>query len=84
MYRKYDLLAISLLIFSAALVAWLGLFGPTNTTKWKDWQPLLAAIIALGGASIVYRGAMLAYRASMAKVDLDRRLSDRSQFRECS
>jgi hypothetical protein len=82
MSRKYDLLAISLLIFSAVLLVWLGLFGPTNTSTWKDWQPLMAAVVALGGASIVYRGAMLAYRAAMAKVDLDRRLNDRSQVRQ--
>jgi hypothetical protein len=72
MLRKYDLLAISLLIFGAILLVWLGLFGPTNTSNWKDWQPLKAAVLALGGAGIVYRGAALAYRAAMAKVELDR------------
>lgn len=38
--------------------------------KLKDWQPLLAACIALGGGALAYKGAM-------AKVDLDRELADR-------
>ncbi len=43
----------------------------------KDWQPLIAAFVALGGASLVYRGARLAYLAAMAKVDLDREMQAR-------
>lgn len=38
--------------------------------KLKDWQTLLAAFIALFGGTLAYQGAM-------AKVDLDRELSDR-------
>jgi hypothetical protein len=74
MIRKHDTLAVSLLIFSGILTAWLGVFGPTNTTTWKDWQPLIAAVIALGGAGVVYRGAMLTYKAAMEKVELDRQI----------
>jgi hypothetical protein len=48
----------------------------------KDWQPLMAALIALGGASIVYRGATLAYTAAMAKVDFDRELNQRNEKRK--
>jgi hypothetical protein len=38
-------------------------------------------MIALGGAAIVYRGATLAYAAAMAKVDLDREATERSDRR---
>jgi hypothetical protein len=66
--RKFDTLAM----FTTVLSVWLGVWGPTNTTTWKDWQPLMASVIAIGGATIVYRGARLAYQASMVKFDFDR------------
>jgi hypothetical protein len=56
------------------LVVWLGLFGPTNASVWKDWQPLIAAFVAFGGAVIVYRSAM-------AKVGLDREIDQRNARR---
>ncbi|WP_457492205.1 hypothetical protein [Tardiphaga sp. P5_C7] len=40
----------------------------------REWQTLLAAFVALGAAT-------LAYRAAMAKVDLDRDISDRDKRR---
>jgi hypothetical protein len=70
MGKKYDLLAISLLIFSAVVVTAISV-DPKGFAL-RDWQPLLAALLTLGGAGIVYRGATLAYRAAMSKVDLDR------------
>jgi hypothetical protein len=79
--RRYELLAIGLLIFSALLTVWLGVLGPTNTTTWKEWQPLMASVLAIGGALIVYRGAKLAYSAAMAKVDLDREVHARESAR---
>jgi hypothetical protein len=72
--RRNDMLAICFLLFAAVLSVWLGIWGPTNTTTWKEWQPIMASVIALGGAGIVFRGATLAYRAAMAKVDQDREL----------
>jgi hypothetical protein len=48
----------------------------------KDWQPLMASMIALGGAAVVYRGAKLAYVAAMAKVDFDRELNQRNEKRK--
>jgi hypothetical protein len=48
----------------------------------KDWQPLMASVIALGGAAVVYRGAILAYTAAMAKVDFDREIHQRSEKRK--
>jgi hypothetical protein len=79
--RKYDLLAISALMLSAILTAWAGVFGPSNTTTLKEWQPLMASILAIGGALIVYRGAKLAYTAAMAKIELDRELHEREAKR---
>lgn len=81
MDRRYDLLAIGLLFFSAILTVWLGIFGPANTTTLKEWQPLMASILAIGGALIVYRGAKLAYTAAMAKVGLDREVHAREPAR---
>lgn len=40
----------------------------------KDWQPLIAA-------TVVLVGAIIAYRAAMAKVNLDRELADRAILR---
>lgn len=68
MKKGWDLLAISFLMFAAVMSIWLGLWGPTNTTSWKEWQPLMAAFVALGAAA-------LAYKAAMAKVELDRKVA---------
>lgn len=80
--QRYSLIAFSFLLLSTVLVIWLGLLGPTNATTWKEWQPLLAATVALGGASLVYRGATLAYAAAMAKVKLDEELNRKSRVRQ--
>jgi hypothetical protein len=45
-----------------------------NLQQLKDWQTLSAALVALGAATV-------AYRAAMAKVTLDRELSDRELLR---
>jgi len=70
--RKYDLIAISLLMFSVVIVTAMT-FDPKGFSL-KEWQPLMAALVALGSAGVVYRGARLAYQASMEKVDLDREI----------
>jgi hypothetical protein len=79
MIRKYDTIAICLLIFSVVLLCAISV-DPKGFTL-RDWQPLMAAILTLGGAGIVYRGAMLAYRAAMAKVDFDREVNARESRR---
>ncbi|MBR1150120.1 hypothetical protein [Bradyrhizobium sp. JYMT SZCCT0428] len=79
MARRYDVLALSLLMFSTVLVIAISM-DPKGFTL-STWQPLLAAITALGGAGIVYRGARLAYEAAMAKVALDRELNEREHAR---
>src|SRR5271156_5507749 len=79
MNQRYDLLAIGLL-FVAAMLAVITIFNPAGFSL-KEWQPLTAAIIALGGAGLVYRGAMLNYDAAMKKVDLDREIHEREARR---
>jgi len=74
MDRKNDLLAIALLMFSAILVA--AMATDPKGFSLQAWQPLIAAVIALGGAGIVFRGATLAYSAAMAKVALDERIHE--------
>jgi hypothetical protein len=62
---RFDGIVIAALILSAVLTAWLGISGPITAPIWKDWQPLMAACVALIGATLVYLGAM-------AKVAFDR------------
>src|SRR6516164_435018 len=57
------------LMLSALITVWLGLWGPIDIQKLKDWQPLMASIIA---PTIVLGAATLAYLAAMAKVNHDR------------
>jgi hypothetical protein len=56
--RKYDTLAVSLLIFSAVLVSAISVDSKGFAVR--DWQSLIASVIAFGGAAMVYRGANLA------------------------
>jgi hypothetical protein len=66
MNQRYDLLAISLLLFTVVFAVWLTA-GPMNFAL-KEWQPLIASFVALGAAA-------LAYKAAMAKVGYDRELA---------
>ncbi len=75
MVRKHDLLAICLLMFTSVLVA--AMATDPKGFSILAWQQLLAALVALVGAGIIFRGATLAYRAAMAKIDLDRELNQR-------
>jgi hypothetical protein len=50
--RKYDLLAISLLVFSAIVVTAMSV--DPNHFSIKDWQPLMAAFVALGAAGVAH------------------------------
>ena len=62
------------LMLSALITVWLGLWGPIDIQKLKDWQPLMASIIA---PTIVLGAATLAYLAAMAKVNHDRQEAER-------
>jgi hypothetical protein len=55
---RIDTLGLCFLMLAGAVVAWTGIFGPTTPIALKDWQPLMAALIALAGGSLAYRGAM--------------------------
>ncbi|MET3968736.1 hypothetical protein [Bradyrhizobium sp. S3.9.1] len=76
MQQRYDVFAFSLLVFSVILLTAISI-DPVGFSL-HEWQTLLAALGALAGASMVYRGANLAYRASMAKVDIDREHHDQA------
>jgi|SRR5580692_12473680 hypothetical protein len=48
------------LMVSAMLAAWLGIWGPIDLEKLKEWQPLIASIVALGAAGLALWAAMIA------------------------
>lgn len=58
---------MSALMLTAILATWLCIAGLPNL---KDWQPLMAACIALIGGALAYKGAM-------DKINLDRELANR-------
>jgi hypothetical protein len=76
--RKYDLLAISLLMFSVILVTDMAV-GPIglSLSALQAWQPLMAAIIALDAGALAYRGAMAKVTAD---ADRDRRELNRKKI----
>ncbi|MBY9027773.1 hypothetical protein K7459_29395, partial [Pseudomonas fluorescens] len=78
--KKYDLLAICLLMFAVVLVTAMS-FDPKGFSI-KEWQPLMAALAALFGASMVFRGAGLAYDAALRKVALDERIHESKLIQE--
>jgi hypothetical protein len=65
------------LLLTATLVVWLGISGPIRVSYEvvKDFQPLMAAMIALAAGTLAYWGAM-------AKVNLDRAEFDRRRKSE--
>jgi hypothetical protein len=67
--RLPGLPTISALMLAAIITAALGLWGTFDLTKLKEWQTLLAAVIA---PSIAICAAWIAYKAAMAKVEHDR------------
>lgn len=65
MRHRYDLLAISLLIFAAALVAWTGIFGPLDKGAVgfiEKWQGMIGALLGATGTIVA---GWLAWRAGM-------------------
>lgn len=65
--KNSDVWPISLLLFAATFAAWLGISGPLDL---RNWQTLIAGIIAIGAA-------VMTYRAAMAKVNYDRETAER-------
>jgi hypothetical protein len=61
-------------MLSALITVWLGLAGPIDLSRLKEWQTLSAAVIALIAAGI-------AYLAAMAKVNFDRSVHEGEQRR---
>lgn len=58
-------------MLAATITAALGIWGPLDIAKFKEWQTLLAAIIA---PSIALIAAIVAYKAAISKVELDREI----------
>jgi hypothetical protein len=56
-----------------ALILALIIAGSQDGFRLKEWQPLMAAIIALAGGALAYRGAM-------AKVNLNRETTERERM----
>ena len=61
--QRYKILAIGLLAYATALL--INVANDPRATTLKDWQPLIASVLALMGAGLVYQSAM-------AKVNFDR------------
>ncbi|MBR0741182.1 hypothetical protein JQ581_30045 [Bradyrhizobium liaoningense] len=73
MEQRYSLVAMCLLLFGAILAA--AMATDPKGFSVRDWQPLMAAFVALGAAS-------LAYQAAMAKLDHDRILATEERRRK--
>jgi hypothetical protein len=70
---------ITALMASVLMTVWLGIAGPVNLLGLKEWQTLLAAIIA---PSIAFGAAVVAYNAAMAKVKFDRKVHEETIQRQ--
>lgn len=62
------------IILILTMSAWLGLWGPLDLSHLKEWQTLMASVVALVAAGIAYRGAT-------AKVRYDREVAERDEMR---
>lgn len=62
------------IILILIMVAWLGLWGPLDLSRLKEWQTLMASVVALIAAGIAYRGAT-------AKLRYDREVAERDEMR---
>src|SRR3569833_1234270 len=74
MRQRYDLAGISFIFAGAAVFAAVAIKGPIPVTYEviKDFQPLGAALIALGAATLAYRGAI-------KKITFDRHEADQAR-----
>jgi len=71
---KYPISAIACTIAILGLIVLiLSALAPFNFVSLKDWQPLIAAMVALLAAALAYSGAM-------AKVNFDREEAKNQRF----
>jgi hypothetical protein len=70
--RLPGLPAVSALMLATILTVWLGIWGPIDLSKLKEWQTSMAAAVALLAATLAYKGAT-------AKVDFDREEAERER-----
>lgn len=62
------------IILILTMIAWLGLWGPVDVSHLKEWQTLMASVVALIAAGVAYRGAT-------EKVRYDREVAARDDMR---
>jgi hypothetical protein len=62
------------IVLILTMIIWLGLSGPVDLSHLKEWQTLMASVVALIAAGIAYRGAT-------AKVRYDREIAERDEMR---
>jgi hypothetical protein len=86
--------AFFLLLFTVVLTVWLGISGritwgfdgPVTAHRilnyLQKWQTLAAGCLAILAATVALRGAKLAYRGAMAKVDFDKEVHERDVRRK--
>src|SRR5947209_605163 len=74
-----NLQTMAVLLLGALIAVWLGIAGPMDLSKLKEWQTLVAAIVA---PSIAFGAAIVAYKAAMAKVNFDRKVHEETARRQ--
>ena len=71
--RLPGLPTMSALMLAAMIAAALGVWGPFDVAKIKEWQSLLAACIAIGAAVIAYLAAKVNFERSLHEGENSRR-----------
>jgi hypothetical protein len=71
--RLPGLPTMSALMLAAMIAAALGIWGPFDVAKIKEWQSLLAACIAIGAAVIAYLAAKVNFERSLHEGENSRR-----------
>lgn len=72
---KPGLPTITALMLAAIVAVWLGVLGPLDLSRLKEWQTLTSALVALIAAGV-------AYVAAIAKVNFDRAVHEAAQQRQ--
>jgi hypothetical protein len=71
--RLPGLPTMSALMLAATIAAALGIWGPFDVSKIKEWQTLLAACIAIAAAVIAYLAAKVNFERSLHEGEKSRR-----------
>ena len=74
-----NLQTMAMLLLGMLVAVWLGIAGPMDLSKLKEWQTLVAAVVA---PSIAFGAAIIAYKAAMAKVNFDRKVHEETARRQ--